>query len=100
MVDSIKSYLAYGILVWGILMVIFRIVLRIYTMSKIKELRGIGIDRILFFIPELAPIKRYKNSLENSTTLKKLYIYIRRYKFFFYIGLIYTMLVFYTWNLW
>lgn len=83
------TYIAFLFLPWGLLIFIGRFFLQIYARSIFREIDNeVRIDKWLFFIPELTPLKGIKKQIHTNERLKKLYNYYRLYKYFFWIGVI------------
>lgn len=80
------------ILIWGLCIIIYRTYIRFTIFAKYKTLiEELSIDRMLLFIPEIAPLKQLKQS--NNSNLLRIYKIIWVYKFVFWIGLIITLVV-------
>ena len=83
------SYIAFLVLLWGLLIFIGRFFLNIYTLLIFRKIDNeFGVDKWLFLIPELTPLMVIKKQIHTNKWLKKLYILYRLYKYFFWIGLI------------
>ena len=79
-------------LIWGLCIIIYRTYIRFTIFVKYKTLiEELSIDRMLLFIPEIAPLKQLKQS--NNSNLLRIYKIIWVYKFVFWIGLIITLVV-------
>ena len=75
------------VLIWALCIMIYRTYIRFKIFVKYKILiEELSIDRLLLFIPEIAPLKELKQS--NNSNLLKIYKIIRVYKSIFWIGFI------------
>ena len=85
-----------------LVLIIFRICLQIHAGIILKKYpdfcQKIGIDKLLFFIPEFSPIKTYKKIIlnEDNKEITKYYKNLKLYKYIFIVCIIlWVILIFY-----